>query len=260
MARQVTDLRELGAVYEDARGRIFELVSDLDDEGSRARVPACPEWSIRDVIAHTAGVCTDIINGNLTGAASDDWTGAQVEARRDWPFEDVVAEWNDRGPQIAAMLDDFPGRYGSQLVADVTTHEHDIRGALGRHGERDSVGVAIGLNFLAEAVFHPAMVSFGLGPLEVRAADRTWIVGTGDPPTHDPDSWSVAAGSSEPIPAPTKPTVGVLNAEPFELFRAITGRRSADQIRAFDWTVDPEPYLPTFGFGPFTVRPTDLDE
>jgi uncharacterized protein (TIGR03083 family) len=260
VARQVTDLRELGTVYEATRGRILELVSDLDEEGAMARVPACPEWSVRDVIAHASGVCADILSGNLTGAATDDWTGAQVKARRDWPFEKVVAEWTEVGPQIAAMLDNFPGRYGSQLVADVTTHEHDIRGALGRHGEGDSAGVAIGLNFLVEAVFHPAMVSFGLGPLEVKAADRSWVVGTGEPPLHDPDLWSVAAGSSEPIPAPTKPIVGGLNAEPFELFRAITGRRSAVQIRAFDWTVDPDPYLPTFGYGPFTVRPTDLDE
>jgi hypothetical protein len=48
--------------------------------------------------------------------------------------------------------------------------------------------------------------------------------------------------------------------EPFELVRAIAGRRSAAQLRALDWSVDPEPYVPIFGFGPFTIRSTDLEE
>ena len=56
------------------------------------------------------------------------------------------------------------------------------------------------------------------------------------------------------------PLADVLSVDDFELFRALTGRRSADQIRQFDWRVDPEPYLPVFGSGPFTVRTTDLVE
>jgi uncharacterized protein (TIGR03083 family) len=258
--RQATDLRELSTVYEGVRGRIFELVSDLDDQGASAPVPACPAWSIHDVIAHLTGNCTDIVAGNVADAATDAWTAAQVEARRDWPLTKILDEWADVGPQIAAMLDDFPGRYGFQVAADVATHEHDLRGTLGRPGARDSEGVRIGLDFLVTAVLHPAMTSYGFGPLEVRAGDRTWIVGTGDAATSDPDSWRVAAGSSEPIPPPATPAVGVLNAEPFELFRAIAGRRSAAQIRAFDWTFDPELYIPIFGFGPFTVPHSDLVE
>jgi hypothetical protein len=46
----------------------------------------------------------------------------------------------------------------------------------------------------------------------------------------------------------------------YELFRALTGRRSAAQIRSWDWQVDPADYLPLFGLGPFTVRHDDLVE
>jgi hypothetical protein len=53
---------------------------------------------------------------------------------------------------------------------------------------------------------------------------------------------------------------GTLNVGQFELFRAVTGRRSAAQIRRFDWSVDAEPYLPIFDLGPFTIRSTDLVE
>jgi hypothetical protein len=66
--------------------------------------------------------------------------------------------------------------------------------------------------------------------------------------------------STEAIPETTGAPAGTLDVEEFELFRALTGRRSAAQIRRFDWNVDAEPYLPIFGLGPFTIRPTDLIE
>ena len=52
----------------------------------------------------------------------------------------------------------------------------------------------------------------------------------------------------------------VTGAPSFELFRALTGRRSSAQIRRYDWTCDPEPYLPAFDYGPFTKSPTDIEE
>src|SRR5207245_258980 len=95
-------------------------------------VPACPEWTVHDVIAHLAGVCADIINGNLAGVATESWTAAQVDARRAHTVEQIIAEWSEVAPQVEAMADHFPGRAGPQLVFDLTTHEHDLRGALGR--------------------------------------------------------------------------------------------------------------------------------
>jgi uncharacterized protein (TIGR03083 family) len=252
--------RQLSRVYEDTRGRISDLVGDLDEKATSTKVPACPEWSVHDVVAHVTGNCADIIAGNIGGAATDGWTAAQVDARRDWKIGDILAEWDEVGSQIAAMIDDFPGWYGRQMVADVTAHEHDVRGALDRPGARDSDGVAIGIDFLVNVILHSAMKSFGLGPLEVKAGDRSWTVGTGGPATHDPDAWLTTAASKEPLPSPETAPVGAMTAEPFELFRAISGRRSATQIRGFEWTVDSEPFLAAFGYGPFTIRSTDLRE
>ena len=47
---------------------------------------------------------------------------------------------------------------------------------------------------------------------------------------------------------------------PFEALRALTGRRSAAQVRAYDWDADPSPWLPALTWGPFHLRPSDLDE
>ena len=48
---------------------------------------------------------------------------------------------------------------------------------------------------------------------------RQWQVGEGDP-------------------------AGSVQTEPYELFRVISGRRSAEQIRSLRWTTDPATYLP----------------
>jgi hypothetical protein len=60
-----------------------------------------------------------------------------------------------------------------------------------------------------------------LPALRLRTGDREWVVGDG-------------------IPQAT------VTAPPFDLLRALSGRRSLDQIRAFSWEGDPEPYLEVF--------------
>src|SRR3954463_10944487 len=121
------ELRTLGALYEQTRQRVVALVRDVaaDWVAASAVVPACAGWRVRDVIAHLSGMATDIESGNLDGAATDAWTAAQVDARRDLSLDDLLAESDDVGPRLAALLDDFPGRYGAQIVADITVHEHD---------------------------------------------------------------------------------------------------------------------------------------
>jgi hypothetical protein len=54
--------------------------------------------------------------------------------------------------------------------------------------------------------------------------------------------------------------VGSVTGTGFELNRAFTGRRSADQVRKLEWSVDPEPYVPAFSLGPFSLRDRPLDE
>ena len=76
----------LGVRYEEARQRIVEVIREAtssDDAAAARPVPACPGWRVRDVLAHLCGNCTDIAAGNIDGAGTDEWTAAQVDARRD---------------------------------------------------------------------------------------------------------------------------------------------------------------------------------
>jgi uncharacterized protein (TIGR03083 family) len=230
-------VNDIGAVYADGRLRLSELVLDLDDPGQRAPVPTCPRWTVHDVIAHLTGICADILAGNIDGVTTDPWTEAQVSRRKDRTTAEVVAEWSEVAPQVEAVTAAFPEGAARQWVADLTTHEHDVRTAVGRPGARDSEGVEVAVDFLVTMGLHSSLNARHLPPLRVRAEGRDWVAGD----------------NGEQAPAE-------LEASAFELCRALTGRRSAAQIRNLSWTGDPEPYLPAFEYGPFTITPTDITE
>jgi uncharacterized protein (TIGR03083 family) len=208
------DLTETGRLYHDVRERITALVGTLDDAQLDAPVPACPKWRVRDVIAHLAGVCDDGLNGKMEGAPGEAWTARQVEARRDVGVPDVLAAW----ARDAAPFERIPLPF--QAVADVASHEQDIRGALGQPGASEGnpaieFVVPIMLDRLAQRLGEA-----GLGPIAI-VTDRT----------------SVMAGADRGGP------VTRLEISDFEFFRAVFGRRSRAQLAALAWTGDPAPYL-----------------
>ena len=95
-------MTSLGELYEQGRERIRALVLEGDPG---AGVPTCPGWRVRDVLAHVVGVSADLTTGNIAGATTAPWTAAQLEQRKDRPVEELLAEWDDAGPQLAAMAD-----------------------------------------------------------------------------------------------------------------------------------------------------------
>lgn len=245
---------EIGQTYAAGRQRVTELVRDLLAEQLATTVPGCPAWTVTDVVAHLAGTCSDVLAGNLEGVTTDPWTTAQVEARRGRSIEELLEEWNTAAPQVEAIAEHFPGRVGTQWVLDATTHEHDIRGAVGVPGARDSAGIATSLEFMVGGL-GVSVATRGLPPLEVRADSVSWVVG-GEGET---DMQAVVMGAEPPVQVGGSAEVTV-EASSFELFRALTGRRSRDQIRKLIWTGDPEPYLPAFEFGPFKTATADIVE
>jgi len=130
----------------------------------------------------------------------------------------------------AARPADLPAFTEGVLITDLTAHQHDISGALEYEGDRKSAGIRIGTSFYLGGLplWQPALPG-----LRVEAGDKTYVCGTGEP----------RAG---------------LRTDRFTLFRALSGRRSAGQIRARDWTGDPEPYLGMFA--PYGQRQTPLYE
>lgn len=208
--------------YAGARERIIALLHDQPDE--LAPVQTCPGWTVRDVVSHLAGGADDALAGRLEGLASDKWTAAQVEKRRNWPLAMIIFEWVANAVRFEPLLD-VAGDLGQMGVADIASHEHDIRGALGAPGARDSDAVRIGLGFIARNVISSA-AEMGVA-LRLRSA--------------------------EGLDLGERNADATLTASNFELLRALTGRRSVEQLREMSWEGDVERALPAFTW--FVLKP-----
>jgi uncharacterized protein (TIGR03083 family) len=119
---------DLGEIYRSTRLRVAELV---DDSVGDLAVPATPAWNTHDVVAHLAGVLSDVAAGNLEGVATDPWTAAQVELGRGKPISRLVDEWAEAAIGFEAFLSSPSGTNASAAIMDVSCHETDIRTALG---------------------------------------------------------------------------------------------------------------------------------
>jgi uncharacterized protein (TIGR03083 family) len=220
--------------YCETRRRMTELLRDLDPAAAATTVPACPAWTVQQLASHAVGVSADILAGNIADAGTDPWTEAQVEARRDRSLGELADEWDGTGPQVEAALAD--GLLPAQAVFDLVTHEHDLRGAVGRPGAQDHDAVAIGLTFVEQA--WPFVVgSVDVPPLRIVVIDSELV---------------------DDLVAGDDPEVS-LRLSAFETLRALTGRRSLAQVRAYRWGVDPTPWLAAFTWGPFRPSPVDLE-
>jgi uncharacterized protein (TIGR03083 family) len=224
-------MTDYAQTYHALRDRVSDLVRDASSEQLERYAPAAPEWRVRDIVAHLSGVTADVNAGNLDGVATDSWTARQVDARRDWSIEQVLDEWTTEGAEVEAVVANFPEVAAGQMTTDAATHEQDIRGALERPGARDSDALDIGFEWGV------AMLAGRVDP-----AGATLRIET--------DAGSATVGTGER-------RVGV-RAERYELFRTMTGRRSADQIRAFDWDGEAAPDLLVLPI--FTPRATPLVE
>lgn len=221
-------MADTAAMYAATRSRITGLVTGLSEEQLVTMVPAAPQWRVRDVVAHLSGVLADILSGNLDGVTTEPWTAAQVDARRDNSIADILDEWTANAAQVEPMVNSF-GSAGVQMVADCVTHEHDIRGAVGQPGARDSDAVDAALQWMVAGLGERIPVG-----LRISAGDQEWVIGPGEPAA------SVTVDSE------------------FEIMRGLIGRRSRAQVEAWKWEGDPSPYIPHFA--PWGLRDTDLVE
>jgi uncharacterized protein (TIGR03083 family) len=167
---------EVGSAYAATRRRMTELLRGADPT---VVVPACPEWTGKDVAAHVTGVVDDVLAGRLDGVATEPWTALQVKTRADDTLDEILDEWTEKAPAFEDLLDNV-GPAGEQAVYDVTSHEHDVRGALGQYGAHDSDGVRIGLRWGA-AMFVAVVQEAGHPPLQVRTTSgQAWPADDGD--------------------------------------------------------------------------------
>ena len=215
---------EIATTYLAARQRIDDLVRPLPDDDIARPVRACPGWTVHAVVSHLAAIPEWAAAGRIRGLPTDEDTAAQVAELADVPTQQVLDRWAESAPgfaEILAAADIWPA------AIDAVTHEHDIRHALGRPGERDADDVRR-LAAVAMQSWTPPR------PVEVVTPSGTVRHGPGD---GEPIRWT---------------------STDFEVLRARLGRRSVRQLVAMDWSEDPSEVLE--GLVLFTPAEVDIDE
>lgn len=230
----MSDRPEYAEAYRGLRERVTELVQDRPAAELDRPAPGTPDWRVRDVLAHLAGVCDDVAHGRLDGVATDDWTDAQVAMRRDWSVEQVLADWQEHAEAIAPQMATFPEVPVGQMLFDACMHEHDIRGALGAPGGRDSHALGIAYDWVTDRLGE-RLAAEGAGTLVVESEQGEKSLGTGEPSSR-------------------------LRADRFEILRATTGRRSRAQLRAMSWDAPFEPEQLLISSANFTPAANDIVE
>ena len=225
------------AAHRDAFERLDGFFRALGDRELETTVPACPHWSVLDVARHLTGLAVDCSVETLPGP--QDWEEEvmdrrHVDARRGLRRSEVLEEWREASPGFEKTLANVDPRMAGAIVGEYACHEHDVRGAVGRPGARSSLCTVVATDVFVNALLHRVGAA-GLPVLQVHTSERKWG-------------------------APPGVTVNEVSGDPFELFRAITGRRTAAQIQALDWRGPgaADAYLPVFSA--FGIPESAIDE
>ncbi len=211
--------------YRVSRENMTALLKEYPDIADRI-VPACPEWTVRDLLAHVLDGCRH--RYRTLGRQSE-----SLPPTEDLGIGELLDEWAWLGPQVELLLGDRRGFGYDVLVMDVFTHELDLRRVvdLPPNADHPALPTAVGLLL---GGFSASVYAHGLPALRVETEGAAWDVGWG------------------------KPAVTV-RAHRLDLYRSIAGRRTHRQIAELDWSAPAEPWLPAFTWGPFDppAQPTE---
>ncbi len=209
--------QRLAVEYGKARRRVRFLLEDVEEDAGERRVPACPAWTVVDLLAHLAGLAVGYGTGPVPDGDREMWLVGLVSERRGSPVAQLLDEWDRAGPPMEQAIAAEPPRRWP-LVYDVIAHEHDLRGALGRPGDRDGDAIRLGLQ-LGLRITERDLARHALPGIRVLA-----------------DGVELVAGD-DPIEL-------TLEASTFEAFRLLGSRRTLAEMRRAAFTGDLERYLP----------------
>ena len=152
MSKHLLSVQQVCDAYTELRTRVADLLRSITSEQALTVVPHCPQWTVKDCLAHMIGVPEDVMNGQMDGVATDAWTDRQVQRHKQDSVDDLLAVWETNAPIFEKILPNIPQPILSQFMFDQTTHEHDIRAALGKPGARESLAVGVAEGFLRDSL------------------------------------------------------------------------------------------------------------
>jgi uncharacterized protein (TIGR03083 family) len=228
-------LIDVGDAYLEVQDRFIEVVSSANQNALGTAVPATPDWTVKDVLAHVTGLASDTVDGSLPVINPlEQWrdstqvtamTDGQVASRKDRNVDQVLSEWREATEPITSMRrGDIPFPAGTTydsgavFVTDLTIHEQDVRAALGLGRPPTDPALSIAMSGYCFALDY-RLRHEGVGALTLRYEGKERLMGEGR-------------------------SRATLEADRYELVRSMAGRRNRSQLLALKWEGDSQPFLP----------------
>src|SRR2546421_4219090 len=108
---------DLAAAYHDARTAMSDLARKTGDATRTTPVPACPDWTVHDLVAHVTSIASSLSSGSFPpdlnpvqfwdddmAELRDRFVDGALATRRDLPLEQILEEWDASGPRIERMI------------------------------------------------------------------------------------------------------------------------------------------------------------
>jgi len=208
--------RDLPAIWDATCARISDLVRELSDDAAAVAVPTVPGATVPDVLELLDTIGTQAVErpADLLREPFALPSAGPVDNGATWG--EVAVEWEKAAVAVQGHIGSSPD-LASVLITYAVTSEHDLRAALGAPGFRDDIAVKVALDELSGR-FSDRVASAKLPPLRVTVEQWGTIIGDGH-------------------------AVSCVVADRFEFVRAMSGRRSAAEIRRWNWGVEPDVYL-----------------
>lgn len=218
---------EMLEAYLSSAHRMIELSRSAGDRATDIVIRACPAWNVRDLLAHVTSIASRTLGRAAKIDDVQEWIDHEVAVRSDKTVEEIAQEYEALLADVKVAL---AGRNPFPLVVDVTTHEHDLRDALG-----------------AEVADHEA----GLQP--VLAAVVRWVRGL----YKDGAGIVLRTPTSEVTFGGPETGLEVNLDDDWELYRLLAVRRSKSQIEAYTHTGDLGLLFDLVGRYPLPENPLD---
>jgi hypothetical protein len=116
--------------YRHCRIEVSGLIAAHLDAADRV-VPACPEWTVRDVVAHVVGGCVWAVQARegLDVPGPPDLDGIDLDR--------LLDDWRQAGDRLDALLAGGADPMHPMMTLDLFAHELDIRHVLARSAPLD---------------------------------------------------------------------------------------------------------------------------
>ena len=249
---------DMPAAYEQGRARITELLRDGGSEVAKLRVPACPAWTVKDLIAHLQHVAEEYSAGHYVyrtlefdqparyddvdrNARNEAWADAGVAARQDRSLDELLDAWESSAGDLYRMMTTesaLPDPHENEMLAwaalgDFAIHYQDLHGALHLAADRDAYCAKLGFATLPIMFAAHASTVPGVRPLRLITARGEVVIGRGSDDAEIPS----------------------LEVDWFELYRAMSGRRTRQQVQSLLGPLDSKLYIEAFTLYPFASEP-----